>query len=220
MPELSQPIGSRADRAPFARSASENASRYPADIRCALRLRPHARPAACQHISRRRAAEIFQASTGVGLAPNVWDSVRGWACFAVVEADLDVADVLARMRLFAGEALRSRGVWAAHIPALKSDPGRATPVLKPLRADPSRYVQDSVANWINDAAKSKPDWARPVCPLGRREPAPSHGADRETRSAIPLKDQQTGCAHVRERDGRARRRVRLESRTVVTGPGG
>ncbi|WP_053352730.1 DNA alkylation repair protein [Leucobacter musarum] len=102
-------------------------------------------------------------------------AVREWAWMAArpqLSADLQrsievlvtwTADSSERVRRFACESLRPRGVWATHIAELKQHPELGEPILRPLRADPSRYVQDSVANWINDAAKTRPDWAQQLC---------------------------------------------------------
>lgn len=62
------------------------------------------------------------------------------------------------IRRFAAEITRPKGVWCARFTSLVQHPWEAEGLLALLVNDPSRYVQLSVGNWLNDASYFHPEW--------------------------------------------------------------
>ncbi|MDM0032740.1 DNA alkylation repair protein [Variovorax sp. J22P271] len=113
------------------------------------------------------AVRRFAADAHFGVREMAWMGVREATIGALDQAlallQPWTADPDPNIRRFASELTRPRGVWCPQIERLKAEPWLALPLLEPLRADPSRYVQNSVANWLNDASRTQPDWVEATC---------------------------------------------------------
>jgi 3-methyladenine DNA glycosylase AlkC len=109
--------------------------------------------------------------------------VREWAWLAVrpavaedIKRSIDLlvpwaADSSANIRRFSIEVTRPRGVWSKHIAELKTTLNLGEDLLDRVMEDSSRYVQDSCANWLNDASKSNPGWVVSYCEQWRQKTA-------------------------------------------------
>lgn len=113
------------------------------------------------------AARRFAADAAMSVRECAWDAIRPHLVRDLPRAirllGPWVRDPDANVRRCAVEATRPRGVWTAHVEALKRDPEPARPLLEPVRSDPSLYVRNAVGNWLNDASKSRADWVRALC---------------------------------------------------------
>lgn len=67
------------------------------------------------------------------------------------------------IRRYAIETIRPNGVWTKKIKELHEEPALGLPVLEKLKSDSSQYVQNAVANWLNDSSKSQPQWVVDLC---------------------------------------------------------
>ncbi|MBA2965084.1 DNA alkylation repair protein [Ramlibacter sp. MAH-25] len=114
-----------------------------------------------------QAVRRFAADPHFGVREMAWSAVR-----PAVATDVDAAIALlagwvrdddANLRRFASELTRPHGVWCAPLQALKAEPWRGLPLLEPLKSDPSLYVRNSVANWLNDASRTHPEWVVETC---------------------------------------------------------
>lgn len=115
----------------------------------------------------------FAADSNMSVREMAWMAMRGDVTaklaesFAILQSFTTDSDP--NLRRFASELTRPRGVWCAHIKALKDDPSPGILLLEPLRADPSKYVQDSVANWLNDTSKSHASFVSETCSRWEKE---------------------------------------------------
>jgi len=62
------------------------------------------------------------------------------------------------LRRLASEGARPKLPWAKKLEIFIDDPEESMKILEPLKDDPSKFVQKSVANCLNDIGKFHPDW--------------------------------------------------------------
>lgn len=118
-------------------------------------------------VQRLKRVRKFAIDPNAGVREIAWMSVRSPAPDALIDEvhrlHAWANDKHAYVRRFAIEVTRPCGVWCAHLKRLKADPTPMIELLDACNSDETKYVQDSVANWLNDASKSQPDWVIKTC---------------------------------------------------------
>ncbi len=71
-------------------------------------------------------------------------------------------DSNSHVRRLAMEGVRPRLPWAKKLDIFIKEPGPITPILNNLKDDPSKYVQKSVANCLNDILKDNQETGRQI----------------------------------------------------------
>ncbi|EPH06908.1 DNA alkylation repair protein [Myroides odoratimimus] len=111
--------------------------------------------------------KYFAADAHFGVREICWMAVRADITDNLEESIILLLDWTSDkneyIRRFATESTRPRGVWCKHIDKLKEDPEMGLPLLEALKGDTSKYVKDSVGNWLNDASKTRPDFVIGIC---------------------------------------------------------
>ncbi|QGG51365.1 DNA alkylation repair protein [Lysinibacillus pakistanensis] len=128
----------------------------------------------------------FAADCHFGVREIAWMSIRE-DLSVNIENSVDLLIEWAKsedenIRRFSLESIRPRGVWTKHIEILKEKPHIALPILNLLKSDSSKYVQDSVGNWLNDASKTQPDWVKNLCDEWQKD-SPSKATERIIKKA-------------------------------------
>jgi 3-methyladenine DNA glycosylase AlkC len=124
---------------------------------------------------RLKGSRRFAADPNMVVRETAWDSYRPYLAKELRKGikllERWAVDKDANIRRCAVESSRPCGVWTAHIPELKAKPEIGLPLLEPVRSDPSRYVQNAVGNWLNDASKTRPEWVVKLCRRWEEESA-------------------------------------------------
>ncbi len=122
---------------------------------------------------RHKRTRRFASDPSVAVRECAWDSFRPYIHEELtkgIELLTEwIKDENPNIRRCALESTRPRGVWTFHVPALKTPPEYVINLLEPLKSDQSRYVQNSLGNWLNDASKDHPDWVIGICKRWEKE---------------------------------------------------